>query len=236
MKVLFSRATEHVLVQTLKFLRSEKMKKISLIAAFLFASAFCLSVQAQVAPPPGAGDRDLRDTNVKGRSNELERIDREAKKNKKDSNRSKNQTEEDKLALKFTEIKEDYETIQTSQTAVTDAYTTGAKIEYGQIAKSAAEVNKSAQRLKANLFPPPAEKSREKTDEKNEEQPISKSVRDLIIDLDNAVGAVVSSPMFQNLRVIDPKVAEKTKSDLETVIKLSDALRKEAEKQSAGQK
>lgn len=216
------------------------MKKIPAIAALLFACALCMSLQAQVTPPPGAGDRDLRDTNIKGRSNELERIDREAKKNKKDGNGSKNQAEEDKLALKFTEIKEDYETIQTSQTAVTDAYTTGAKIQYGQIAKSAAEVNKSALRLKANLFPPPAEKSKEKKDEKKdaaiEEKPISKTVRDLIIDLDNAVGAVVSSPMFQNLRVIDPKVAEKTKSDLETVIKLSDALQKEAEKQSAVQK
>jgi hypothetical protein len=211
------------------------MKKISLIAAFMFASALCLSVQAQIAPPPGAGDRDLRDNNIKGRSNELERIDRESRKNKKDASRSKNQTEEDKLALKFTEIKEDYETIQTSQTAVTEAYTTGAKINYGQIAESAAEVNKSASRLKANLFPP-VEKSKEKTDEKSDEKPISKSVRDLIIDLDNAVGAVVSSPMFQNLRVIDPKAAEKTRSDLETVIKLSDALQKEAEKQSAGQK
>ncbi|HEX8250880.1 MAG TPA: hypothetical protein VF599_22085 [Pyrinomonadaceae bacterium] len=212
------------------------MKKISLIGAFLFASALCLSVQAQVTPPPGAGDKDLRDTNIKGRSNELERIDRDSKKARKDGNRSKNQAEEDKLALKFDEIKEDYETIQTAQTAVTDAYTTGAKIEYGQIAKSAAEVNKSALRLNANLFPSPAEKSKEKKDEKIEEKTLSKSVRDLIIDLDNAVGAVVSSPMFQNLRVIDPKVAEKTKSDLETVIKLSAALQKEAEKSNAGQK
>jgi|GEM_PF-594608 len=216
------------------------MEKTALAAAFLFAFVLYSSVQAQVTPPPGAGDKDLRDTNIKGRSNELERINREAKKNKKDGNQSKNQTEEDKLALKFTEIKEDYETIQTAQTAVTDAYTTGAKIDYGQIAKSAAEVNKSALRLSANLFPPPAEKSKEKKNEKKdgtiEEKPIPKTVRDLIIDLDNAVGAVVSSPMFQNLRVIDPKVAEKTKSDLETVIKLSDALQKEAERQSVNQK
>jgi hypothetical protein len=212
------------------------MKKTFLLIAFLFAFAFCASVRAQVTPPPGAGDKDLRDTNVKGRSNELERIDRESRKDVKNS-KSKNEPEEDRLAAKFPEIKEDFETIQTAQATIVNAYTTSEKINYAQIAEAAAAVNKKALRLKANLFPPVKdEKSKEKKDEKKEEKPLSKSVRELIVDLDNAVGAVVASPMFQNLRVIDPKVAEKTKSDLETVIKISDALKIEAEKSSDSQK
>jgi hypothetical protein len=218
------------------------MKKTFLFVAFLFVFMLCANASAQVTPPPGAGDKDLRDTNIKGRSNELERIDREARKNSKNS-KSKNEPEEDRLAVKFAEIKEDFETIQTAQASIVNAYTTSEKISYARIAEFAAEVNKKALRLKANLFPPlKDEKSKEKKDEKKEEKPlaeekpISKGVRELIVDLDNAVGAVVSSPMFQNLRVIDPKVAEKTKSDLETVIKLSDALKIEAEKSNAGQK
>ncbi|HEX8734598.1 MAG TPA: hypothetical protein VF721_04695 [Pyrinomonadaceae bacterium] len=217
------------------------MKETFLFVAFLFAFTLSANVRAQVTPPPGAGDKDLRDTNIKGRSNELERIDREARKDGKNS--KKTEAEEDRLAAKFSEIKEDFETIQTAQAAIVSAYTTGEKISYAQIAQSAAEVNKKAARLKANLFAPlKDEKSKEKKSGKkeekplSEEKPISKDIRELIVDLDNAVGAVVSSPMFQNLRVIDPKVAEKTKSDLETVIKLSDALKIEAEKSNAGQK
>jgi len=216
------------------------MKKIFLFVVILFAFTLSASAQGQITPP-GAGDKDLRDNNIKGRSNELERIDREARKDSKKS--SKTEPEEDRLAAKFSEIKEDFETIQTVQASIVSAYTTSEKINYAQIAESAAEVSKKALRLKTNLFAPikdekSKEKKNEKKDEKtvSEEQPVSKSLRDLIVDLDNAVGVVVSSPMFQNLRVIDPKVAEKTKSDLETVIKLSVALKIEAEKSGAGQK
>src|SRR5829696_294302 len=121
------------------------MKKTFLFVAFLFAFTLGASVQAQVTPPPGAGDKDLRDTNIKGRSNELERIDREARKDGKNS--KKTEPEEDRLAVKFAEIKEDFETIQTAQASIVNAYTMSEKISYAKIAESAVEVNKKALRL-----------------------------------------------------------------------------------------
>ncbi len=54
------------------------MKKIIVLTIVVLATGFS-NVFAQVTPP-GASDKDLRDTNIKGRSNELERIDRDAKK------------------------------------------------------------------------------------------------------------------------------------------------------------
>lgn len=219
------------------------MKKIFGLAAVLCALSFVFSVQAQIAPPAGGGDRDLRDTNVKGRSNELERINRAAgkeskKKNDEKSNAQTPQPAEDKLALKYPEIKEDYELMQTAQTAIIQAYTNGEKINYAQLVKSSADVNKSAVRLSANLFPAPVENAEMKKDDKKaiEKPAAAKSLRDLIVELDNAVGSFISSPMFQNLRTVDPKVGESAKNDLEKVERLSAELKMEAEKMSLKQK
>jgi uncharacterized membrane-anchored protein YjiN (DUF445 family) len=215
------------------------MKKIFVIAGFLVA--FAVSAAAQVTPA-GAGDKDLRDTNIKGRSNELDRVEREAKKEAKKNRGKSNENQaaeaaEDKLAAKYPEIKEDFEKIQTAQAFIIEAYTKSEKINYEQIARSSSEINKSALRLDSNLFPP-VENAEEKKDEKDDKKNnlAAKSLRDLIVDLDNAIGNVVTSPMFQNLRAVDAKVSEKTKNDLQAVINLSDALKKEAEKLNAGQK
>lgn len=211
------------------------MKKIMVLTLVLLASAF-LNVSAQVTPA-GAGDKDLRDTNVKGRSNELERIKRDAQKpEKRDKNAppgtiSVTETE-DALAAKYEEIKTDYEQIQLSQDSIIKAYQSGDKIDYSQIGKSSSEINKSAVRLNSNLFTPTvAENSDAKKEEKTEKKPeMPKSMRDIIVDLDNTIGRFASSPMFQNLRAVDPMVSEKTKLDLERVIQLSSLIAAEAEK------
>ncbi len=191
--------------------------------------------------PPGAGDRDLRDNNVKSRSNELERIDREARQNEaKKNNPSQNSTQsaEDRLAVKYDEIKTDFELIQQSQSLIIDSYTKGEKINYAQISKFSQDMNKSAMRLNSNLFPvAKAENPNVKKDDKMEKTPKTpKSVRDMIIDLDNTIGSFTASSMFQNLRVIDTEVSEKARLDLEKIIELSLALNAETQKITNGGK
>jgi hypothetical protein len=104
------------------------------------------------------------------------------------------------------------------------------------------EINKSALRLNSNLFPAPeAEKKKSEKQEvkkdaiENNPKP-TKSVRDLIVDLDNAIGSFANSPMFQNLRVVDPEVSAKTKLDLDKIIVLSNLLDAEARKMETGSK
>ncbi len=64
---------------------------------------------------------------------------------------------------------------------------------------------------------------------KDAEKPLArKSLRSLLIELDDAVAGVISSPMFQNLRTVEPSAAEKTKADLQKVMKLSEAVKAEA--------
>ena len=207
------------------------MKKTFIfLIAFVFSAAISSNICAQQVAPPGAGDKDLADKNIKTRSIELERIDREARKNGSSAT-----TVEDRLAVKYAEIKADFEQIQLSQDAVIKAYQSAGKIDYAAIGKSALEINKSAVRLNSNLFPaPPIEDGKaekEEKDEKKEAKP-AKSVRDLIVDLDNTIGSFAASKMFQNLRVVEPSVAEKTKLDLEKIIELSASLDAEARKKA----
>jgi hypothetical protein len=196
------------------------MKKFILSIFVVFAAAVFSCVSAQV-PPPGAGDKDLRDNNIRMRSNELERVKRNANKPKTGESSSPMNSEID---TKFPEIKEDYESIQLSQDAIIKAYSTGEKIDYKQIETSAEAINKSAKRLDSNLFSPKPEKDKSKKDEDQK----TKSVKDLIVELDNAIGSFVSSAMFQNLRVVDPAVAQKAQLDLTNILEISKMLSKEA--------
>jgi DNA uptake protein ComE-like DNA-binding protein len=225
------------------------MKNLLVLMALVCSTAIGSNIYAQQVPPPGAGDKDLRDTDVKRRSIEMERIDRDARKPSQSpqarATRAAAVKAEDKLAAKYAEIKTDYEQIQMSQDAIIKAYQSTGKIDFAQIGKSALEIKSSATRLKSNLFPAlPVESADGQTQVKKEEETgisemsvkmekdrkSAKGVRDLIVDLDNAVGSFATSPMFQNLRVVDAAVSAKAKLDLEKIIELSAVLEAEAQK------
>ena len=215
------------------------MKKLFILIALVGSTAIYSNVNAQQAAPPGASDKDLGDKNIKTRSVEIERVDRDAHKtdNGTTNNAAPNgsgSSPEDKLTAKYNAIKADYEQIQISQDAIIKAYQGGGGVDYAQIGKSALEINKSAMRLNTNLFPPPVAASDEQKPEKKTKT--TKSVRDLIVELDTAIGSFTTSSMFQNLRLIDPKVAIKAQSDLKQITELSGTLNNEAKKMVKGEK
>lgn len=199
------------------------MKQIIVIIVLIFSASVYSNIHAQVAPPPVTGDKDLRDTDIKRRSIDMERVERDTKKTNKTTENPKNKTE-DKLAAKYEEIKTDYEQIQLSQDAIIKAYQTGEEINYAQIGKSAAEINKSAKRLDSNLFPALNVEVSDAEKKPETETQAAKSMRDLIVDLDNKIGSFATSPMFQNLRQVDAEIAKKAKEELEQIIKLSALL------------
>ncbi len=212
------------------------MKKILILTTFIISTAVCSNIFGQQEAPAGGGDSSLRDNNIKMRSVDLERTERDAKRNPQTENSTVAGAEtEDQLAARFGEIKTDYEKVQLSQDAVIKAYQTGSKIDYEQIGKSAAEVNAAAKRLKLNLFRDQADKKTvsEMPKKDAEEKKTEKSVPDLIVDLDNAIGSFAMSPMFQNLRVVDPEVSKKAQSDLEKIIELSANLNTVAGKKAS---
>ncbi len=198
------------------------MKKIILLIFVILAASVFSNVFGQLAPA-GAGDKTLADNDIKLRSVELERIKREANKNDSTSFAPINS----EIKAKFPQIKEDFENIQIAEAAIIKAYTTGKTIDYKMIQTSAENINKKAKRLDDNLFATKLEKQDDKSKEKTEKQ---KTVKELIIALDNSIGSFVSSKIFGNVNVIDPAVAVKTRTDLINILDLSDKLSKEAKK------
>lgn len=198
------------------------MKKIFLSILLIMTASVFSNLYAQREAPAGAGDKTLADNDIKMRSVELDRIKRDA-----DIARAAAYAPISKdIVKKFPVIKEDFESIQISQAAIITAYTTGKSIDYGMIEKSADDINKKAKRLDSNLFDV-------NTEVKGEAKPPdqkTKSIRDLIVELDNAIGSFVSSKIFSNVKVIEPEVAIKTRTDLDHIKQLSESLSAEATK------
>ena len=196
------------------------MKPTCILIAVWFSLAVGSLVLGQ-PPPPGAGDKNLGDRNVKDRSIELERVSRESKKatpaNKEDRERQ------------FLEIKEDFERIQHSQSEIVDGYTKGKTVDYEKISENAEKIQVGSRRLMGNLFPPTEQKKGDKKVEKLA-APMPTEVKTLIVDLDNAIGAFTSNPMFTNPQVVSVEDNNKAKAELEKIIAVSSALKKESEK------
>ena len=187
----------------------------------LVTSAFSF---AQRQTPAGAGDKNLADNDIKMRSVELERVKKDAAKAEAASFAPINT----KLAAKFPQIKEDFEGIQLLEDAIVKAYTTGKTIDYSLIATSAEQINDKAKRLDSNLFADTKKEKQDKTETKEPEK--EKPVKDLIVELDNTIGSFVSSKIFSNIKVIEPEVAIKTRTDLLNIIQLSEKLSAESKK------
>jgi hypothetical protein len=178
-------------------------------------------LMAQIPPPPVPTiETDIRFNTIKMRSIELERIKRESE-NPAPNNPSTTRQ------FKFTEIKNEFENIQKLEDSIINAYTKGKKIDFTKISESAEEIRKNAIKLDENLF-----ESRI-TNEKQTvvaEKSKPKNIRDLIIELDNAIGKFVGSKMFKDSKLIDQKESEQAQFELKKIIEISDKLSIEAKK------
>ena len=194
----------------------------TILISVCFSLAAGSLVSGQSPAPPGAGDKNLGDRNIKERSIELERVSRDTK---KASPASKEDRE-----LQFREIKEDFERIQHSQSEIVDGYTKGKTVDYEKISENAEKIHVGGKRLMGNLFGLIEQNKGDKKVEKLE-TPTSTDVITLIVALDNAIGAFTANPMFTNPQVVNVEDNKKAKAELEKIIAVSSALKKEADKQ-----
>lgn len=200
------------------------MKKIVISIMFIVIAAMFSIVFAQRETPAGAGDKNLGADDLKTRSIEIDRIKQEALKSDAADFAPINTA----MKSKFPQIKEDYESIQISEAAIIKAYTTGKTIDYSLIETSANSINRNAKRLDENLFAVSKTERNEGKKLKKEGKP--KKIRDIIIELDNAIGDFLSSKIFGNIKLIEAEVAIKTRTDLQRVMQLSEELANEAKK------
>jgi len=200
------------------------MKNFILFSLLTIASA--VYVCGQGTPPAVADNANIQDNSLKMRSVEMERIKREDTK----AVAAKFAPINSKIEAKFPEIKEDFEGVQVSQSAIVASYTTGKTIDYAAIESAAEAINKKAKRLDSNLFPGASSEELKDDSKNSKETEKPKNIRDLILDLDEVVGSFVSSKVFANIKVIEPEEAIKTRADLLKIQSLSKKLAGEAKK------
>ena len=183
------------------------MKQIILLT---FGVIFFTSLSGLAQVPNPVADNEMRDgSSIRRRSIELERVKREA-------NTPSFQETSEEQKIRFTKIKEDFEGLQKLQAAIIKAYTTEKVINYAKITELATEITKKAIRLNESLFNLKALIGSPKV--KTLKQ---KDVKDLIIELDNAIGDFVDSPVFKNSTTVESKLIEKSQIDLEKIIAIS---------------
>jgi hypothetical protein len=178
--------------------------------------------QAQVRAPnaqtgdPGQYGMSERDRNLMDREYQLRMLEKQ---------RQRAVKTDPKLA--FVQIKEDFRHIQMVDIEMMRAVTSGNGLDYKQIADSTAEIRKCAARLKTNLVFPEAENDehqREKTD------PDTSGLKPSLMALDTLILSFVHNPIFKETGVVDAKLGGKAGRDLDSIIELSDKIRKSAER------
>lgn len=195
----------------------------SLIAAALaLISLSGISVQAQIRAPnaqtgdPGQYGMSDRDRNLMDREYQLRMLEKQRQRAVKN---------DPKLA--FVQIKEDFRHIQMVDYEMMRAVSSGNGLDYKQIAEAVAEIRKCAARLKINLVFPEADKDehrREKTD------PDTAGIKPSLMALDAMILSFVHNPIFKETGVVDAKLGGKAGRDLDSIVELSDKIRKSAER------
>ena len=200
------------------------MKTLILLFVVVFVSynTFAQDVPGVANGSVARDSRDEYDNGIRLRSIALERV--------KNENYSSAVIEKafETRKINYSQIKKDFEQVQTLQNQIIKTYITGKQINYARISELALKLNECAERLDVNLSLS-VEKPLKKSDKKISEP---ENVQDLIVVLDKTIGNFVTSPVFENLGVFETKSAEKAASELQKIIRLSDVLAKNAAKQN----
>jgi hypothetical protein len=200
--------------------------KVWTFAAFVLVMASS-SIFAQT-PPPVSDNANPQDRSLKDRSIEMERVKREENKNVVTGKPGEAMAES-----KFTQIKEDFEQIQLSQSAIVAAYSKSKNIDYKLISMGSEQITQRGTRLSENLFTPPPQKNEKKKKDKKVEvvneavaapPPLPSDIKSLISEMDNTLVLFISNPMFTNSRVLSAADQADAKSKLDYIIRLSTKL------------
>ena len=201
----------------------EEMGKSILTVCLVLATSCFTTAWGQSNAPSVADNASPQNNDIKLRSVELERVKRAA------SDEAASFAPISKtITIKFPQIKADFEGLQISQAAIIAAYTKSKTIDYALIETSANTINDNAKRLDVNLFAATKKDKPENRKAAKGTKPIT--FEGLIVELDTVIGSFVSSKLFGNLKIIEPEVAIKTRTDLLRIQELSEQLSLEAKR------
>lgn len=127
----------------------------------------------------------------------------------------------------YRQVAEDFEQLQLKNYSLSGAAEPGARLDYGQIMKEAAEVRRRASRLRSALSFPAAKDGGRQKRAAGALPP--GGLKEAISSLDALVRSFVSNPVFQRPDVLDAENASKAGRELEEILGLSEQVRKAAE-------
>jgi hypothetical protein len=127
------------------------------------------------------------------------------------------------------EVNEDFEWLRTIKDEIKNRSSSSGPLNYKAISDYGAQIKKRSQRLKSNLTGLP------KVDDKDKRQkhtiPLDGTqMQSSLSSLHAVITSFVTNPVFSDMGTLDNQLALKASRDLESLIELSDVIKKGAEK------
>ena len=146
----------------------------------------------------------------------------------RDINRMKNDAKaaNERRRNLFPQINEDFQRIQVIHNEIVRLLQSDKGLNYSRLAELTDDMKKRGTRLRENLALP----EREKTDQHpaHSETVDETHMKKTIVTLHDLVVTFVASPIFKNLGVVDAKVIEDARDNLDQLIDVSDEIKREA--------
>jgi hypothetical protein len=191
---------------------------INALAIIAAAAALTLmsatSLRAQISPTATGPGLSGRDRDINQRETEISNLEREGKTGPK---------RDPQMVL--AEVNEDFDRLRAIDEEMKTTLASQNALDYQHIAESSADGKKRALRLKANLtLPAPKDQKREKIQDPGTDLKPSLTV------LEGLINSFITNPIFSDAGALDAKLAGKAKLNLDSIIELSEKVRKSAEK------
>ena len=206
---------------------TKRLAKIVVLAMSAIVLELLLSTSslAQQQPNPTSGSGGANVEQLR-RQNQAEIINRESTYNELKKPAGKLSEREQLLLVK--QVKDDYISIQVLNNELLKAASTKLPLDYQLISIKAAEIKKRAIWLKENLALP--ELKDDKKNAKDQASDETVDVKVLVLKLSQKISSFISSPFFRNPRLVEVKTLDKTCHDLQSIIEISQTLKKTSDK------
>jgi len=126
----------------------------------------------------------------------------------------------------FPQINEDFQRIQIIHNEIVRMLQPDKGLNYDRLADLTGDMKKRGLRLRENLALPEPEKT--DAPSTHSEAIDETHVKNTIADLHDLIVSFVANPIFKNLGVVDAKVVDTATENLDSIIDLSDKIKREA--------
>ncbi len=186
----------------------------------IFLTGFLLTVSAAAVSAQSTIEQSIKNSrdqfsDIKNRSNELERMKKQADSEAGDIDST----------AKFPEIKEDFERIQKINTDSLQPAAIKNPVNYASVLKFVSEINRRAARLDAKLFPA---ETKEKPAKNKQSIAEPAKIGVMLNNLDKYINSFVHNSIFQNVNLVDSQDSLMAQKDLKTIIETSFVIKETA--------